>query len=319
MLLYVEQDIFQSPAQVIVNTVNIVGVMGKGIAKRYKEIYPDMYKQYRRFCEQKLLDIGKLWLYKTDTKWVLNFPTKKHWRNPSKLEYIELGLQKFVSTYEERGITSISFPQLGSGNGGLDWEKEVKPLMEKYLKELPIDVFIHIRNDKSGVAEHLNVDDTIEWLHNNPRSLSINQVWEDLINMIKSKNYSMADGSWMIEIVDNIDTIDLPVSVDYDDLDSVYILLKRDGYTIKLTQAAVYDIWLKLRDFGYLFDYDLPSEFQKNNDAEIIFNFLSGVDYVDGIYSENTGGSSAYGLTVNNNNLPTDRNKELEEVDLWHS
>lgn len=76
MLMYVQQDIFKSPAQVIVNTVNTVGVMGKGIAKRYKEIYPDMYKQYQKFCEQHLLDIGKLWIYKSDTKWILNFPTK---------------------------------------------------------------------------------------------------------------------------------------------------------------------------------------------------------------------------------------------------
>lgn len=128
MLVYVNQDIFKSPAQVLVNTVNTVGVMGKGIAKRYKEVYPEMYNQYRDLCENNLLQIGKLWLYKTDTKWVLNFPTKKHWRNPSKLEYIESGLQKFVSTYEEKKITSISFPQLGVGNGGLDWEKQVKPL-----------------------------------------------------------------------------------------------------------------------------------------------------------------------------------------------
>lgn len=144
MLVYVEQDIFQSPAQVLVNPVNVDGVMGKGIAKRYKEVYPDMYKQYRQICEENLLQVGRLWLYKTDNKWILNFPTKKHWRNPSKLEYIELGLQKFVETYEEKGITSISFPRLGVGNGGLNWDSQVKPLMEKYLKDLPIDVLIHL-------------------------------------------------------------------------------------------------------------------------------------------------------------------------------
>ncbi|OJF94697.1 macro domain-containing protein [Alkalibacterium sp. 20] len=144
MLLYVKQDIFESPAQVIVNTVNTVGVMGKGIAKKYKQLYPDMYKQYREYCEQGLLDIGKLWLYKDENKWILNFPTKKHWRNPSKIDYIEKGLKKFVSTYEEKGIYSISFPQLGTGNGGLDWETEVKPLVDKYLKNLPIDIFVHI-------------------------------------------------------------------------------------------------------------------------------------------------------------------------------
>lgn len=114
MLLYVKQNIFESPAQVIVNAVNTVGVMGKGIAKTYKKLYPEMYKQYRYFCEQNLLETGKLWLYKDDKKWILNFPTKEHWKNPSKIEYIESGLKKFVETYEEKGIYSISFPQIGS-------------------------------------------------------------------------------------------------------------------------------------------------------------------------------------------------------------
>ncbi len=67
-----------------------------------------------------MLEIGKLWLYEDKTKWILSFPTKDHWRNPSKIEYIELGLKKFVETYEDKGIHSISFPQLGTGNGGLD-------------------------------------------------------------------------------------------------------------------------------------------------------------------------------------------------------
>lgn len=91
VLLYVRQNIFESPAQVIVNAVNTVGVMGKGIAKQYKQLYPEMYKQYRYFCEQDMLEIGKLWLYQDKSKWILNFPTKKHWRSPSKIEYIELG------------------------------------------------------------------------------------------------------------------------------------------------------------------------------------------------------------------------------------
>lgn len=76
MITYVKMNIFESPAQVIVNTVNTVGVMGKGIAKQYKTLYPEMFKEYQKFCEAKLLDVGKLWIYKTENKWVLNFPTK---------------------------------------------------------------------------------------------------------------------------------------------------------------------------------------------------------------------------------------------------
>lgn len=154
MIRYVEQNIFESPAQVIVNTVNTVVVMGKGIAKDFKKYYPEMFKEYQRYCEIGALEVGKLWLYKTPNKWVLNFPTKKHWRNPSRLDYIEFGLKKFVDTYKEKGIKSISFPQLGVGNGGLNWELQVKPLMEKYLANLPIDIFIHLYSNKNSKLEY---------------------------------------------------------------------------------------------------------------------------------------------------------------------
>ena len=92
-----------------------------------------------------------MWVYKTPHKWVLNFPTKKHWRSPSKPDYLEAGLKKFSQVYQEARITSISFPQLGCGNGELDWKTESKPLMEKYLKGLPIEIFIHVAY--SGVPD----------------------------------------------------------------------------------------------------------------------------------------------------------------------
>lgn len=143
MISYVSGNLFQSPAQVLVNTVNTVGVMGKGIAFDFKRLFPEMYQQYRELCEQNQFKIGMLWLYKSPNKWVLNFPTKKHWRHPSHVEYIEAGLQKFVNSYTNLGIHSIAFPSLGCGNGQLDFETQVKPLMEKYLRNLPIEVFIY--------------------------------------------------------------------------------------------------------------------------------------------------------------------------------
>src|SRR3989338_6015525 len=133
MITHVKGSLFESPAKVLVNTVNVVGVMGKGIAKIFKEIYPDMFVKYQQLCENKQFKIGKLWLYKTDHKWILNFPTKDHWRQPSKPEYIEEGLKKFASSYSVMGITSIAFPCLGCGNGELDWETVVQPLMMRYL------------------------------------------------------------------------------------------------------------------------------------------------------------------------------------------
>jgi O-acetyl-ADP-ribose deacetylase (regulator of RNase III) len=144
MITYVEGDLFQSPARALVNPVNTAGVMGKGLALEFKRRYPAMFEQYRDLCEKKQLDVGQLWIFKTPDKWILNFPTKKHWRQKSEVEYIEAGLERFVAIYQEEGIDSIAFPQLGCGSGQLDWETQVRSLMEKYLGSLPIPIHIHI-------------------------------------------------------------------------------------------------------------------------------------------------------------------------------
>ena len=113
-------NLFSSSCQTIVNTVNCVGIMGAGIALEYRLRYPKMYKKYVEYCKTGLIKIGSLWLYKhSDEKWVLNFPTKTHWKYPSKTEYLLMGLDKFIDSYEQKGITSVAFPILGSEKGGL--------------------------------------------------------------------------------------------------------------------------------------------------------------------------------------------------------
>lgn len=302
MLVYVEQDIFESPAQVIVNTVNTVGVMGKGIAKRYKEVFPEMYQQYRSICERKLFDVGKLWLYKTDFKWVLNFPTKKHWRNPSKIEFLELGLQKFVETYEEKGINSISFPQLGVGNGGLVWETQVKPIMEKYLKDLPIDIFIHLYSPTGNKVEHLEVDDTLTWLHQNPKQLSVYQVWDDLVALIEKNKFSTNSISAMVinsELQGKVDIHEV-----YQE-NPQYIQIRKNNKLVNLTLNLLLEVWSKLRETGYLFSYEFPSDFENALDIYILSEFLILLPYIDFIRIHRTSGKSDFGLTINNINLPT--------------
>ena len=137
-------NIFNSKCQTIVNTINCVGVMGKGIALVYKLRYPEMFLEYKEHCQKKLLKPGVLWLYtkQENAPWILNFPTKKHWKYPSKIEWIESGLKKFVETYKQKEITSIAFPLLGTHNGGLD-TSEVKELMHKYLKNCNITIEIY--------------------------------------------------------------------------------------------------------------------------------------------------------------------------------
>ncbi|PRY84599.1 macro domain-containing protein [Donghicola tyrosinivorans] len=154
MLTYKRTSLFEANTQTLVNTVNCVGVMGKGIAKAFKQREPSMFTAYKDICDRKLLEPGKLWLWRGSEQWILNFPTKNHWRSPSRIDWIESGLQKFVSTYKDQGVTDISFPKLGCGNGNLEWSN-VKPLMEYYLSELPIPVFIHDFTVDVGLPEHL--------------------------------------------------------------------------------------------------------------------------------------------------------------------
>lgn len=142
MIQYVQGNIFESSAQTIVNPVNCKGVMGAGLAKQFKERYPKMYQAYRNFCIAGLLKPSKLMLYKEQDHWILNFPTKNDWRDGSNIMYIESGLKKFVDTYASKGITSIAFPKIGCGLGGLDWSL-VELVMKKYLDPLPIDVYVY--------------------------------------------------------------------------------------------------------------------------------------------------------------------------------
>ncbi|MFL2096278.1 macro domain-containing protein [Marinilactibacillus psychrotolerans] len=302
MLLYVKQNIFESPAQVIVNAVNTVGVMGKGIAKTYKKLYPEMYKQYRYFCEQNLLETGKLWLYKDDKKWILNFPTKEHWKNPSKIEYIESGLKKFVETYEEKGIYSISFPQIGSGNGGLNWENEVKPLFEQYLKPLPIDIFVHIADKNSTFSEHKNIQETREWLRKQPSTLSVEFVWEDLIREINTYKINELKGINYLEIFNNES--------------EERIVFETHKVKAELLKEDFYDLWIKLREYGYLFSKDLPSAYRMNGSSSKILQLLTLLPYIEVIDSYNNQNGLITGISVRKINLPEKQNLSQHEEQL---
>ena len=136
-------DLFSSKASTLVNTVNCVGVMGKGIAKEFKQKYPAMFKDYKSRCSAGLVKLGEPYLY-TDLLGtsILNFPTKNHWRSSSRIRDISDGLDWFVAHYNKLGISSIAFPPLGCGNGGLSWH-EVGPLMYQKLKDLPIEIWIY--------------------------------------------------------------------------------------------------------------------------------------------------------------------------------
>lgn len=173
MIQYLKGDIFSSPAKVLVNTVNTDGVMGKGIALSYKKRYPEMYGIYKEACDTKTFSVGRLLLWYGLDYWVLMFPTKDHWRKMSKLEYIEAGLHTFTEKYVHYNISSIAFPKLGCGNGGLEW-KDVRPLMEKYLCNLPIDIYIYLDSYPGNAAtkkNRLGSEDALDFTYNGMKNV----------------------------------------------------------------------------------------------------------------------------------------------------
>jgi O-acetyl-ADP-ribose deacetylase (regulator of RNase III)/uncharacterized protein YwgA len=136
-------DLFESNAETKVNTVNCVGIMGKGVAQEFKRRYPAMFEDYAQRCERKQVRLGEPFLYKDKTGYlIVNFPTKDHWRSPSRLSDIEKGLDFFAQHYSQWGIKSIAFPPLGCGNGGLNWT-EVGPLIHKKLHDLNLEVEVY--------------------------------------------------------------------------------------------------------------------------------------------------------------------------------
>ena len=156
MLKIIKGNIFNTKYKVLVNTVNCVGVMGKGMAFECKQRYPDMYKYYKISCDNGLIRPGQLQLWKQSKPWILNFPTKKDWKHPSKIEYLRSGLQKFKDTYSEKEITSVAFPMLGASLGGLQ-QSEVLNVMKEYLEPLAqvinIEIYEYDKTAKDDLFE----------------------------------------------------------------------------------------------------------------------------------------------------------------------
>jgi len=282
MIAYVVTDLFQSPARVLVNPVNTVGAMGKGIARDFRQFYPEMYDQYHSLCERGQFQVGQLWLYQTPHKWILNFPTKQHWRDPSKLEYVEAGLQKFAATYAEKGITSISFPMLGSGLGGLDWESQVRPLMERILAPLPINIFIHLYD----AANPQKVDQQAlqTWLHSEPQIPTFSQFWNDLVSLITRET--------AFETLDDHSAF----HVTFDAEERRITLAAADKKALLLSESTVADLWHAIRTAGYCAPQSLPAGLDSR--ASMIVALLARLNYIRPIKISRPEGQPAIGLHV---------------------
>jgi O-acetyl-ADP-ribose deacetylase (regulator of RNase III) len=154
----VRGTIIRSDAQTLTNTVNCVGVMGKGIAQKFKRTYPEMFRDYENRCFDKLVRPGEPYVYDVSpARKILNFPTKDHWRGKSRIEWIEGGLQIVVQEWEKWGVKSLAVPPLGCGHGGLEWA-DVEPLIVSYLSRLPIEVQLYVPEDERLDPDQMTIE-----------------------------------------------------------------------------------------------------------------------------------------------------------------
>ena len=154
---FVKGNLLDADAQALVNAVNTVGVMGKGIALQFKKRFPDNYKLYRKACNEGVVQVGKMFVTRDQDligeKIIINFPTKKEWYKKSQYSYIDEGLKDLANVIQDMKIRSIAIPPLGCGNGGLNWEK-IKELIEKHLGNLTdVELFVFEPNPKITIKK----------------------------------------------------------------------------------------------------------------------------------------------------------------------
>lgn len=152
MIKFTTGNLLSANVEALVNTVNTVGVMGKGIALMFKEAYPDSYEDYSRVCQSSEIEVGKVHVFDRGglfyPRYIISFPTKKHWRNPSKLEWIRDGLKDLCREISVLNIKSIALPPLGAGNGQLDWS-EVRPVIEEILSSIDgVEIIVYEPTDR---------------------------------------------------------------------------------------------------------------------------------------------------------------------------
>lgn len=155
---FTKGNILRADTEAIVNTVNCVGFMGRGIAAQFKRQYPANFKAYEAACKRKEVVPGRMFMFETgqltNPRLIVNFPTKRHWRGASRIEDIEAGLSALIGEVKQRGIKSIAIPPLGCGLGGLDWN-DVRPLIERAFKETPEVRTVVFEPNDSGPSDKM--------------------------------------------------------------------------------------------------------------------------------------------------------------------
>jgi O-acetyl-ADP-ribose deacetylase (regulator of RNase III)/uncharacterized protein YwgA len=217
-------DIFKSEAQTLVNTVNCVGIMGKGVAAEFKKHFPEMFKEYEIKCEKGDVKPGEPYLYNGSLfgQQVINFPTKGHWRAASRIEDIENGLKILVSKYKEWEVQSIALPPLGCGNGQLLWEA-VGPLMYKYLSamDIPVEIYAPYGTPPSQMTSEFlsKVYNKVNVLSGEAVLEKLNPAWValvEIVHRIENHKYHMPVGRTIFQKIAYVATFSgLPTGLQY--------------------------------------------------------------------------------------------------------
>ncbi len=156
MITTAEGNLLQAPTDALINTINTEGVMGKGIALQFKEAFDLNYRLYRQACKEQRVRVGEMFVTETHElvgpRFIINFPTKRHWKEHSRIDYIIEGLEDLKRVMAERGITSVAMPPLGCGNGGLNWS-QVRPIIEQSLAEVNIPIYLYEPSDTVSKRE----------------------------------------------------------------------------------------------------------------------------------------------------------------------
>lgn len=298
-------NLFTSKCSTKVNTVNCVGVMGKGIALEFKKLYPEMFNDYQQRCALKEIKPGHPYFYKNSYgDDILNFPTKDHWRSPSRISYIKEGLDWFVEHYKEYGITEIAFPPLGCGNGGLSWS-DVGPLIYQKLNKLPITIELYAPFGTK--PNEISIDFLSRPIQNYEivglRNPKINPTWYLILETIKELNeekYSLKVGKTIYQKIcyvltrNGVDTGFSFIKGTYGpyskDVDKAFTILANDNLVIEeqLGKMTSIQVLQKFKlDFSKFTSKELDAvkktvdlfcRIQKTSQAEFIATVLFSYD-----------------------------------------
>jgi len=282
MITYVHGDLFYSPARVLVNPVNTVGAMGSGTAYDFKRFFPDMYEQYRELCQRDEFSIGQLMLYRTPHKWIMNFPTRRHFRAEASLEHIEAGLKKFVRIYAEQDITSVSFPALGTvDDEGLTWD-EVKPVMESFLEHLPISIYVHIHTEKTA-DERRSTRAMKKWLNGRPSGVSFDDFWREMLGLVKGGIDKQPHIPFQVVATEGKGRQRLSMK-----------LTSKRGEQVFLPETQLRDLWQYVVRAGYILPQNLPAGLEEH--ASMMMILLAQLSMLRPIQLERQNGDVYTGL-----------------------